>query len=137
MYATSFPSLGFEQLNYIWRDYEAIFSSPPLFPPSHIQISSLTPRSQYITFIKSIDSSCVTVICSVTMEYARLQTSTAVRSRLLLSWVVMQHMLLAAYRRFGTAYRSNLQGSWTAPTLEDRTNRSSRKVCKQLATHAI
>jgi hypothetical protein len=50
-------------------NYEApYFLKPPLFPPSHVQIFSLTPFSQYATFIKLINSFIVNVICSVTMQ---------------------------------------------------------------------
>jgi hypothetical protein len=35
-----------------------------------------------------------------------------------LFWVVTQRILVVAYRRFGTTYRSLFQGSWTAETLK-------------------
>ena len=41
----------------------------------------------------------------------RIQASAVVQLRPLLFWDVTQRMLVAVCRRFGTAYRSHLQGS--------------------------
>jgi hypothetical protein len=55
------------------------------------------------------------------------------------SWVTTQRTVETPYRRFGTTYRSHLQGLEyaTGVTLEDEIYRSSRNVCKELPLHAV
>jgi len=62
----------------------------------------------------------------------RFHTSSAVHGSLSLFWDVTQPTLAVIYRRFGTTYRSCLQGQAVQEgnsTLEDGNDRLSRKVC--------
>jgi hypothetical protein len=56
--------------------------------------------------------------------------------------VIMQRVVVISCRRFGTTYRSHLNGSVTsyrifATTLEDGTDRETQNVRKKLPHHAL
>ena len=65
-----------------------------------------------------------------------LRQGVALRSALL--WVTTQPTVVIPYRRFGTTYRSHLQGleDGIGMTLEDGTGRLSRSVGKELPLYA-
>ena len=73
-------------------------------------------------------------------HFAWFQASAAKYIRSALSWDITQRIVVIPYRRFGTTYRSHLQGSinWRFGflTLEDGTDRSYRTVGKELPLHA-
>ena len=76
-------------------------------------------------------------------DYARYTLSpmrTAVTLRPAFFWDITQRMVVIPYRRFGTNYRSHLQGSKIKKerflTTEDRTDRMSRNVGKKLPLYS-
>jgi len=54
--------------------------------------------------------------------------------RTALFWAISQRVVLIPYRRFGTNYRSHLQGS---KTLDDGTDSLSRNHGKELPLHSV
>jgi len=67
---------------------------------------------------------------------AYCQTTHILRSTLF--WDITQRLVTNPCRRFGTTYRSHLQGSRIQDVaLEDRTDRSSRNVGKHLPPNAV
>ena len=66
------------------------------------------------------------------------QTSAAEQTTIALFWAITQHVEVISYRRFGTTYRSYLQGSRTGfLSPEYRADGLSRKVGKKLPLLAI
>jgi hypothetical protein len=64
--------------------------------------------------------------------------------RTALFWAIMQHKVVISYQRFGAVYGPHPQGSRIQEfsllrflTLEDRTNRLSQNIGKDLPVHSV
>jgi len=71
-----------------------------------VQISFLFLFEAAVRWICSLD-----MLWSTGGHFAWFQASVA-KMRPVLFWVIPQRVVVISYRRFGTTYRSNLQGSW-------------------------